>query len=697
IVMMLSVLAGIDFSAQAEAFSGECGSNLVWSVDSSSGVLTISGSGKMDNYDGGAPWSKGDFTVKTVKVSSGVTSIGDCAFYDCKNMTGISLPNTITSIGERAFYNCSSLTKIVIPSGVKSLGDYAFANCKKLSSVTVPSTVKTFGENSWTVGGAVFSNCPLLKTAGNLSSNANIKFGWTESIPSRAFSYCSSLTSISIPSSITKIGSYAFKACKKLTKISISKNVSSIGTGAFNDCTALTTITVNKDNKNYSSSDGDLFNKNKTQLIQYATGKTSTKYTVAKSVTKIAYAAFAESSKLQSITLPSNLKSIGNYAFANDTKLTAITIPSKVTTIGLRAFNYCTALKSIDIPDEVNEIAVSTFANCDNLTSVKIGDGVKTIDYNAFSYCKNLKSIDFGNGVETIYDCIYGCKKLTSISLPSSVKEITDGAFSGNEYLKTVEIKSGNIRDGAFSCCSNLTMLTLGNKVKTIGAYAFAGCEKLKDVKIPDSVTKLDEAAFAGCKALKSADVGASVTKIVYNTFRDCSSLSEVRVLNPKSKIDDKKETIPQKATIYGYKNSTAQSYAEKYNREFIALIDASNYKVTLSNTSYVYDGKVKKPSVTVKTANGKTISSKYYDVVYDPDRKNPGTYTVTVTFKHQYVGTIKKSFTIKPKSTSISSVTAKSKGFTVKWKKQSSQTTGYEIQYSTSSKFTNAKTVTVS
>ena len=117
---------------------------------------------------------------------------------------------------------------------------------------------------------------------------------------------------------------------------------------------------------------------------------------------------------------------------------------------------------------------------------------------------------------------------------------------------------------------------------------------------------------------------------------------------------------------------------------------------ITLSKTSYTYDGKAKKPSVTVKDSNGNKIASSNYTVKYSSN-KNVGKATVTVTFKGNYSGTLKKTFTIKPKSTSISSLKAGPKKFTVKWEKLTTQTTGYQIQYSTSSGFSNAKTVTVS
>ena len=121
----------------------------------------------------------------------------------------------------------------------------------------------------------------------------------------------------------------------------------------------------------------------------------------------------------------------------------------------------------------------------------------------------------------------------------------------------------------------------------------------------------------------------------------------------------------------------------------------ASN--ISLSATTYTYDGKAKKPSVTVKDDKGKKVSSANYTVYYAKACKNVGTYAVTVEFKENYSGTVKKTFTIKPKPTSISKLTAGRKKFTVKWKKQATQTTGYQIQYSTSSKFKNVETVTVS
>ncbi|MDE6413268.1 MAG: fibronectin type III domain-containing protein [Eubacterium sp.] len=142
--------------------------------------------------------------------------------------------------------------------------------------------------------------------------------------------------------------------------------------------------------------------------------------------------------------------------------------------------------------------------------------------------------------------------------------------------------------------------------------------------------------------------------------------------------------SVVTKCTVCGAKKSTTTIYYPK--------------TITLSKISYVYNGKAQKPTITVKDSKGKKIAASNYTVSYQSGRKNVGTYTVTIKFKGNYSGTVKKTFTIKPKATTLSSVTAGKKKFTAKWKKQATQTTGYQIQYSTDRNFKkNNKSVTVS
>ena len=170
------------------------------------------------------------------------------------------------------------------------------------------------------------------------------------SIGDYAFSECTSLTSIVIPDSVTSIGVQAFSSCTSLTSIDIPDSVTSIGDWAFSSCTSLTSITVDENNTAYASIDGNLYNKDKTTLIQYAIGKTATEFTIPDSVT-----------------------SIGSYAFARCDSLTSILIPDGVTSIGDNAFFWCDSLTSVTIGNSVTSIGDNAFAWCDSLTDVYYG------------------------------------------------------------------------------------------------------------------------------------------------------------------------------------------------------------------------------------------------------------------------------------------------------------------------------------
>ena len=177
-------------------------------------------------------------------------------------------------------------------------------------------------------------------------------------------------------------------------------------------------------------------------------------------------------------------------------------------------------------------------------------------------------------------------------------------------------------------------------------------------------------------------------------TIHVCSCGDEYRDSYTKTVAHSYKETVTSKASAKkaGEITKTCQ-YCTKTEKVAIPMVKSA----TLSTTTYKYDGKIKKPTVTVKDVKGKKlVKDKDYTVSYPSGRKNVGTYKVKVTLKGKYAGSFSVSFKIIPKGTTISSLSAKSKGFKVKWKKQSTQTTGYQIQYSTSSKFTSAKSVTV-
>ena len=341
------------------------------------------------------------------KIPDGVTSICRYAFSGCTSLTSITIPDSVTEIGGSAFENCSSLTSITIPDSVTSIGVGAFVGCSSLTSIMIPDNV-TY------IGGAVFADCSSLteikvstqnakyvsvngvlynkdKTtimcypAGKKDKNYKILDGVTEictsafngcssltsiTIPDSvteigmsAFSGCSSLTSITIPDSVTRIDMSTFRGCSSFTSITIPDNVTYIDIWAFNGCTGLTAIDVKAGNNNYTSVNGVLFNKDKTELICYPAGKTDKSYNIPNCVTNV-----------------------GGWAFDGCTSLTSITIPDSVTEIDWSAFEGCTSLTSITIPDSVTEIGWSAFEGCTSLKSITIPSSVTSIGKNAFGY-----------------------------------------------------------------------------------------------------------------------------------------------------------------------------------------------------------------------------------------------------------------------------------------------------------------------
>ena len=268
-------------SAASSGNCGDSGSNVTWLLDDN-GTLTISGSGKIEDYrsDIDQPWYSNRSDITSVVIEPGVTSIGSLAFYECSNLTSITIPSGLTSIGEQAFGNCTGLTSITIPSGFISIGDYAFWNCTGLTSITIQNGVTSIGTG--------------------------------------AFWNCTGLTSITIPSSVT-----------------------SIGVNVFYNCTGLTDITVDSNNSSFCSESGVLFNKDKTTLIYYPLGKNDSSYTIPDGVTVIEQYAFYCNSKLTSVTIPSGVTSIGEMAFRECSGLTSVIVPSSVTSIEYNAFWCC--------------------------------------------------------------------------------------------------------------------------------------------------------------------------------------------------------------------------------------------------------------------------------------------------------------------------------------------------------------------
>ena len=434
--LLLLILAIMPLVAMADA-SGICGENLTWTYVSSTGALTIQGSGAMTDYEYmNAPWNSYCNSIKEINIGNEVTTIGDFAFLKCSGLTTVTIPNNVTTIGDYAFENCSSLTTITIPNSVTTIGDGTFWNCSSLTTITIPNNVTTIGDGTF----------------------------WN----------CSSLTTITIPNNVTTIGDDAFWNCSSLTTITIPNNVTTIGSNPFSGCSGLNSIIVESGNLKYDSRNdcNAIIESSNNSLI----------------------------SGCKSTDIPNNIMSIGANAFSGCSGLTHVNIPDKVTTIGYGAFSDCSGLTYVNIPDKVTTIEYGTFSGCSGLTYVNIPNNVTIIGNRAFWGCSGLTYVNIPDKVTTIGDFVFeGCSGLTSVYIPDKVTSIGFCAFSGCSGLTSVYIpdKVTTIGYGAFSRCSGLTSIIIPNNVTTIGDYAFVDCSNLASITIGSGMTSIGRGAFS--------------------------------------------------------------------------------------------------------------------------------------------------------------------------------------------------------
>lgn len=295
-----------------------------------------------------------------------------------------------------------------------------------------------------------------------------------------------------------------------------------------------------------------------------------------------------------------------------------------------------------------------------------------------------LKEIIIPDTVTYIDDCaFFSCYELENIEIPDSVTEMGSQIFGYCTNLKSVTLPGVKVLHGSLFNKSGLEEVVVSEGTEILYG-SFYGCSKLKKVTLPSTLKRIDTSSFTWCNSLKKLTIPKGVTYIgesSLDTFGDDGHLTDIYYEGTKTQW----EKIDNKEAKYIERDGVKVHFGK-----------AVPETVKLSETSYTYDGKAKKPTVIVKDSNGKTVNKKYYTVSYSNNKK-VGQATVKVTFKGKYKGTVlKETFKIVPKSTKISKVKAAKKGFTVTWKKQKNQTSGYQIQYSTSSKFKNAKTVTV-
>jgi hypothetical protein len=461
-----------------------------------------------------------------------VVKIGTCTD------TEIVIPTTyedlpVKEIDKWAFEHCEGLTRVVIPDSVTSIGDAAFGWCDSLTNVVIGDSVTSIGRD--------------------------------------AFYGCGSLTNFVFPESVISIGDNAFAFCSNLTSVRIPASVTSISEEVFSNCYGLTNISVDENNSKYCSINGNLYNKEKSVLIQYAIGKTEQSFTIPDGVTNIGAEAFSDCDNLTTVEIPNSVTSIGDYAFSSCDGLISMVIPESVTSIGNWAFAaynltnisvnennsvYCSiegnlydkektvlmqyAIGKTEsgfiIPDSVTSINEGAFCN-GKLKSIEIPGSVKSIGDDAFSGCSYLTTVVLDEGVTSIGSYAFAyCSSLINVTIPESVTSIGHGAFDGSDKLNYKVYKNckylGNENNPYHALIEvrethlNHASYEIHSACKVIADGAFEFCDSLTTLKIPDSVISIGNNAFYNCTSLTSVIIGEGVTSIGDYAFCGCGVTS---------------------------------------------------------------------------------------------------------------------------------------------------------------------------
>ena len=583
--------------------------------------------------------------LTSIEIPSSVTTIGSYAFNSCSSLEKVIFgeDSQLTEFRNGVFAHCDKLTSIDIPSKVVKIDDWAFSeswnikiirsyakevpeisgfNNTNIVNIQVPEeSIEAYkAAEPWMwynvtkiypyfVGEEVVidyeegyslkftamenfecsvtcSTKPSTPTAVTIPATVEIngvELGVT-SISADAFRYCSSLTSVEIPSSVTTINVFAFESCSNLTSIEIPSNVTSIGEYAFAQCSNLNYIRCYAENvpgpvlgvwddtnvnmfpgsdiiKNIQVPESSIEaykatapwrSYNVTKIYPYFVGEEfvvdyeegySLKFTAMEDF-ECRVTGCTQPSTPIAVTIPATVEingvelgvtSIGSYAFYNCSSLTSVEIPSSVTSIGSNAFENCSSLTSVEIPSSVTSIGSNAFENCSSLISVEIPNGIAEIEERTFYGCSNMEKVTIPNTVVTIGNNAFShCGAIVSIRIPSSVVNINDGAFDDCDNLIKVTIDDNSqlisIAHRAFAECGNLRTIIFGenSKLETIGDGALGWCWNLANVEIPSTVTKIGKKAFVNSNALTSMIIPSGVTEIGEAAFSSCWNFENI-------------------------------------------------------------------------------------------------------------------------------------------------------------------------
>ena len=370
------------------------------------------------------------------------------------------------------------------------------------------------------------------------------------------FSESTDIKKVVISSGVTNIGDYLFYNCSKIKTIEISETVTSIGCFSFFGCTSLKAINVNADNNTFTSVDGVLFNKNKTELVRFPAAKLSTSYIVPYGVKNISVAAFTNCINVDSVIISNTVSEIGFCAFAFSESIASVNLGNNLTHISDYCFFECNNISSVSIPDSIISIGELAFYGCDNLSEIEFGNGLVHLGALAFSGCTKLESVIIPESVKEIAEEVFlDCTNLNSIDLPDTIESLGYGAFENTAYYNDTEnwvedvlyidnylVKAKNSLSGsyiiknntigianeAFYGCNNVTSIDIPDGLKFIGKSSFSGCKSIEYITMPDSIEIIGANAFSSCQSLKAISVPDNVSCINPSTFYDCKTLTVI-------------------------------------------------------------------------------------------------------------------------------------------------------------------------
>ena len=359
---------------------------------------------------------------------------------------------------------------------VTGLLKYAFYRCDSVTSVTLPASVTYLGNDA-------FTRCSL-----ETVSMPGVTF-----MGEGCFYYAGSLTSVDIPAGVTFVPEWGFDHCASLQSVTLHNGTTAIGKCAFRWCQNLSSVTFPE-----SLNTIGIYAFNKCTSLQSVT--------LPNSLTSIGTGAFSECSNLLSITFSNSLTNIGDNAFNACTSLQSVTFPNSLTSIGTSAFSDCSGLQSVTFPNSLTNLGEFAFYGCSSLQSVDIPGSVSVIGAFVFALCSSLTTVTLHEGTEILGNCAFReCPSLTSINYPSTLKEIGTHVFQfDNELATPVILPEGltHLGELAYGDCSSIVSASLPGSLGEISGQVFYGCTSLAKVTIEEGIMAIGALAFLLCDNL---------------------------------------------------------------------------------------------------------------------------------------------------------------------------------------------------